>query len=84
MAKEDDADAALLLIIDAIKGLIDRRELTSSVVSLGTIQSVVLQLSRDQEDLDQVSESTGVFAEGVNGYLGQGLGVLGAHQNTLY
>lgn len=43
--------------IDTIKtttGLIERGELKSSLVDVATVESVVLQLTRDEEDLHQV------------------------------
>ncbi len=47
-------DASTLLPPNPPPGLIERGELKSSLVDVGTVEAVVLQLTRDEEDLDQV------------------------------
>ena len=47
-------DGALDAILDAIKGLIERGELKSSLVDRSIIETVVRQLTKDENDLNQV------------------------------
>lgn len=52
-------DGALDAILDAIKGLIERGELKSSLVDRSTIETVVRQLTKDENDLNQVGTKKG-------------------------
>lgn len=54
LTHEEDVDGALDAILDAIKGLIERGELKSSLVDRSIIETVVKQLTKDENDLNQV------------------------------
>ncbi|GAB5037072.1 dna-directed dna polymerase epsilon 2 [Nannochloropsis oceanica] len=53
LTHEEDVDGALDAILDAIKGLIERGELKSSLVDRSIIETVVKQLTKDENDLNQ-------------------------------
>lgn len=57
-------DGALDAILDAIKGLIERGELKSSLVDRSTIETVVRQLTKDENDLNQVRKDGGEGGDG--------------------
>ena len=59
LTHEEDVDGALDAILDAIKGLIERGELKSSLVDRSTIETVVRQLTKDENDLNQVGREGG-------------------------
>jgi hypothetical protein len=63
LAREDKPDDALSNILEAIKSKIERRELTSTLVDVATIEAVVLELSRDVDDLAQVTAKTIYWAQ---------------------
>jgi hypothetical protein len=54
LTHEEDVDGALDAILNAIKGLVERGELRSTLVDRATIETVVRQLTKDEDDLNQV------------------------------
>ena len=73
LTHEEDVDGALDAILDAIKGLIERGELHSSLVDRSTIETVVQQLTKDENDLNQVGW--------VGGWVGGRPAATAAHPN---
>lgn len=57
--KEDDPDQALEHIVNALKSMIERRELKSNLIDVAAIEAVVVELSKNEEDLTQVRRSKG-------------------------
>ncbi|EWM25591.1 dna-directed dna polymerase epsilon 2 [Nannochloropsis gaditana] len=53
LTHEEDVDGALDAILNAIKGLVERGELRSTLVDRATIETVVRQLTKDEDDLNQ-------------------------------
>mmetsp|Transcript_33 Transcript_33/g.115 ORF Transcript_33/g.115 Transcript_33/m.115 type:complete len:519 (-) Transcript_33:47-1603(-) len=59
LQREPEPDEAMDSIIDAVQRAMERREASSSVVDLATVEQVVAELTRDEEDIAQ--ESIRVF-----------------------
>ncbi len=55
LSKEEDEDEALQNILEGIKARVERKEQKSTVVDVQAIEAVVLELSKDVEDLNQVT-----------------------------
>lgn len=54
LSREEEPSQALEVIMGAIREKIDRRELKSNLVDIKTIEAVVLDLSKDEEEISQV------------------------------
>eukprot|EP00937_MAST-01D_sp_MAST-1D-sp2_P002524 g2524.t1 len=55
LAREDDVQAALGKVVDALKTRVERQELTTSVVDMDAITAVVADLTKDEGDVAQES-----------------------------
>lgn len=52
--KEEDPDRALELILGALKSMLERKELKSNLIDVAAVEAVVVDLSKNEEDLTQV------------------------------